>query len=230
MAGLRGKLERLLYPQVCSFCDSLIPQEGDGARRYVCRACESDLPFRHNDEIYPEHTPFLLLLSFYYEEPLQLALRQLKFHGRTDFAPALARYLCQTYRRHRLLCDAIVPMPLHYKRLKQRGYNQAGLLGAAMAELLDLPLLEDLLLRERASARQSEYRSREEKMANVQGIFSVDEEYLAALSGRRVLLLDDIVTSGATMSAAGVCLEDVGIEVVGLACAGGGVRTDERAS
>lgn len=223
---LTEKLERLFYPQVCSFCDSLIPEEAGGPRRYVCRACESDLPFRLNDEIYPDHTPFLLAVSFYYEEPLLLALRQLKFHGRTDFAPALATYLYATYRRLNLSCDVIVPMPLHYKRERQRGYNQAGLLGQALAELLGIPLLEDALLRVRASGRQSERRGREEKLANVQGIFRLNEDRFPALCGRRVLLLDDIVTSGATMTEAGRCLQEAGIDVLGMACAAGGLRQD----
>lgn len=223
---LTEKLERLFYPQVCSFCDSLITEDDAGPRRYVCRACESDLPFRLNDEIYPGHTPFLLAVSFYYEEPLLLALRQLKFHGRTDFAPALASYLHATYQRLKLSCDVIIPMPLHYKRERQRGYNQAGLLGEALADLVGIPLLEDALLRVKASGRQSERRGREEKLANVQGIFEVGEDGLPALYGRRALLLDDIVTSGATMTEAGLCLQEAGIDVLGMACAAGGLRPD----
>lgn len=223
---LTEKLERLFYPQVCSFCDSLIPQNEDDSERYVCRACESDLPFRFNDELYPDHTSFLLVVSFYYEEPLLLALRQLKFHGRTDFAPALAPYLYATYRRLNLSCDAIVPMPLHHTRQRQRGYNQAGLLGEALASILNIPLLEDAMLRVYASGRQSEHKGREEKIANVQGIFRLNEDLLPALQGRRVLLLDDIVTSGATMSEAGLCLQESGIDVLGMACAAGGLRID----
>lgn len=219
------RLERLLYPQVCSFCDSLIPQQENQLTRFVCRACESDLPFRLNAEIYPGHTPFLLAVSFYYEEPLLLALRQLKFHGRTDFAPALAPYLYGTYQRLNLSCDVIVPMPLHQKRLRQRGYNQAGLLGQALAALLQIPLLEDALLRIHASERQSECKGREEKLANVQGIFRLNKQLVPALQKRRVLLLDDIVTSGATMTEAGLCLQEKGVDVLGMACAAGGMRS-----
>ncbi|MDD2427496.1 MAG: ComF family protein [Eubacteriales bacterium] len=218
------KLERLFYPQVCSFCDCLIAEDKGASERYVCRACESDLPFRFNDEIYPDHTPFLLVVSFYYEEPVLKALRQLKFHGRTDFASALAPYLYASYRRLNLSCDVIVPMPLHHKRLRQRGYNQAGLLGEALASLVGIPLVEDALLRVHESGRQSERKGREEKMANVQGVFQLNEDLLPALQGRRVLLLDDIVTSGATMTEAGLCLQAGGIDVLAMACAAGGLR------
>jgi predicted amidophosphoribosyltransferase len=87
-------------------------------------------------------------------------------------------------------------------------------------------MLEDALLRVKASGRQSERRGREEKLANVQGIFEVGEDGLPALYGRRALLLDDIVTSGATMTEAGLCLQEAGIDVLGMACAAGGLRPD----
>ncbi|NLC40140.1 MAG: ComF family protein, partial [Clostridiaceae bacterium] len=92
--------------------------------------------------------------------------------------------------------------------------------------LVGIPLLEDSLLRVEASGRQSERRGREEKLANVQGIFRVNEDGIPGLCGRRVLLLDDIVTSGATMTEAGVCLHEAGIDVLGMACAAGGLRPD----
>ena len=146
----------------------------------------------------------------------------LKYDGRVELAPGLARYLRAVTAEASwpsLLnaIDGIVPVPLHRDRLRERGYNQAGLLASCFAEEADTPFLEKAIVRVDATISQVGL-SREERAGNVLGKFKADPELV---EGKSLLLIDDVFTTGATMRACAEAMRDAGAGAIfGLALAG----------
>lgn len=106
--------------------------------------------------------------------------------------------------------DIIVPVPLHTTRLRERGYNQAALLAREMARQVGLAVDERTLLRQRSTAPQVEL-DIEQRKENVHGAFRCSSD---ALAGRRVLLIDDVCTTGATLEACAVAVQEGGADCV----------------
>jgi ComF family protein len=144
----------------------------------------------------------------------------LKYEGRTELAEPLARYLVAIFQQppwtelpHRL--DACVPVPLHSKRLSERGYNQSALLTASFAQRVELPIKARYLTRTRETVSQVTL-SADERRANVAGAFVADPE----VAGKRLLVIDDVTTTGATLIACAYALKQAGVAAVyGMALA-----------
>jgi len=139
--------------------------------------------------------------------PLREAVHALKYEGVRVLTEPLAELMAATWALGPLPATAMVPVPLHPQRVRRRGYNQAALLGQALAPRLDLPLHEEWLQRERNTPSQVGL-TRAERWANVRGAFHCPDP--SAVAGQRVLLLDDVFTSGATLRAAGEALRAAG--------------------
>ena len=117
---------------------------------------------------------------------------------------------------HKLPGDTLVPVPLHPRRLRSRGYNQSQLLARAAGKLLDIPVREDLVKRAKDSPPQVDARTSEQRRANVAGSFEASDE----VEGLSVLLVDDVATTGSTLIACADALKDAGAASVwGLALA-----------
>lgn len=145
---------------------------------------------------------------------LRAAVHALKYEGVRVLAAPLAALMADTYALASPAVDVVIPVPLHPRRIRRRGYNQAVLLAQGVAERLDLPLAEDWLRRERDTASQVGL-TRTERWTNVHGAFRVVASAdAAALAGRRVLLVDDVCTSGATLRAAAGTLRQAGATAV----------------
>ncbi len=144
--------------------------------------------------------------------PLILAFK----HGdRTDCAPALGRWLARAGAELLVDADVIVPVPLHWWRLFRRRYNQAGLLAQALGRIAGKPVLPDLVRRRRATASQG-HLGPAERRRNVAGAFAISNRRRAEVEGRRVLLVDDVLTTGATAEAVAETLLDAGAHAVDL--------------
>lgn len=152
---------------------------------------------------------------YQYDSPLREAIHMLKYRRRRAMARPLGMLLVEALPDFADACRAIVPVPLHRSRLRERGFNQSALLAEAVAGATGLPLREDLT-RTRPTAHQVGM-DRQAREANVRGAF--------AWEGRRapqsVLLLDDVLTTGSTMRECARALHAAGaVEVYGLALAG----------
>jgi ComF family protein len=150
-----------------------------------------------------------------YEGVLRELCIALKFHGERRVADVLAPYIVQqTFDRgFATRIDAIVPMPLHALRQWQRGYNQAELLAAPLAKAIAKPLWLDALKRRRGTKKQSELSAAQRK-ANVEGAFEVRPRAVKTLEGKTILLVDDVMTTGATLREAALSLKRAGAKAV----------------
>jgi ComF family protein len=113
--------------------------------------------------------------------------------------------------------EVLVPVPLHHRRLRERGYNQSRLLAGKLGKLIALPVIDDSLHRLKDSLPQARTATIEERRKNVKKAFDCKDE---ELNGKSVILIDDVCTSGATLEACAVALKAVGaISVWGLTLA-----------
>ncbi|HET9904383.1 MAG TPA: ComF family protein [Xanthobacteraceae bacterium] len=124
----------------------------------------------------------------------------LKYGDRLDLAPMLGRWMASAGRDLLREADALVPVPLHWRRLWTRRFNQSAALAATIGAAAGLPVRADLLKRVKATVQQVGL-TRSERAANVQGVFRVPAEARPEVAGRRLVLVDDVLTSGATVEA-----------------------------
>ena len=145
--------------------------------------------------------------------PVRAALHQLKYSGERRLARPLGEAVARRWARVGEGATVVVPVPVHANRERQRGYDQAALIAEIAAANLGLPCIRAL---ERARATQAQFDlGRDERSANVAGAFRVrDRRAAAAVAGRWVVLVDDVITTGATLAACGVALEAAGASAV----------------
>lgn len=137
----------------------------------------------------------------------------LKFNDRTDLAPWMASWMFRIGGQLLRECDVIVPLPLHASRFRQRGFNQSAELARALARLSGKPLVARALRRIRKTKQQTKLGIKA-RQRNVEGAFKVCEAREIDVRGRRVVLVDDVYTTGATVKAATRALLRAGAETV----------------
>ena len=135
-----------------------------------------------------------------YDDVARTLVHALKYQDRTDLAPAMGRWMARAGRELLQEADVLVPVPLHWKRGWSRRYNQSGALARVIERQTGVKLSSEALRRVRPTQQQIGL-SRKERASNVQGAFKVAADRLSLIHGRRVVLIDDVLTSGATADA-----------------------------
>jgi ComF family protein len=135
-----------------------------------------------------------------YDDVARTLVHALKYGDRLDLAPTIGRWMARVGAELLPDTDVIVPVPLHWRRLWARRFNQSALLAAIVADPGTKTVVHDALKRVKATPQQVGL-SKSERALNVQGAFRVDPERKAEITGRGVLLVDDVLTSGATVDA-----------------------------
>ncbi|MBP5317783.1 MAG: ComF family protein [Paludibacteraceae bacterium] len=211
MKKLFDSLVRLLYPHVCLLCGADLV-EGE---EQVCLVCRSDLPYTRMhlepdnrlEQLFWGQVPIQRATALFYFEKggmVQKLLHQLKYKDNREMGVLLGRCLGEEIAGSPVAeADCIVPVPLHPRRQKLRGYNQSRLIADGMAEVLHLPVADGVLKRVRANETQT-HKNAFERWRNSESLFAVGER--ESLAGRRVLLVDDVVTTGATFTASAKAL------------------------
>ncbi|GAA4320114.1 ComF family protein [Flaviaesturariibacter amylovorans] len=220
----------LAFPHICEGCgtDVLAPDAP------LCLRCAHELPatgFERAegnpiDRIFWGRLPLRAAtaqLYFTQGSVVQALMHRLKYGGRAPIGHYLGglmgRQLAASARFAGV--DALVPLPLHADRERRRGYNQAALLCEGIAGTWPLPVLPRAVQRPAATETQT-YKGRVERWQNMQGRFTVPDP--AALEGRHLLLVDDVVTTGATLEACGralLAIPGVSLSIATLCFAGG---------
>ena len=149
-----------------------------------------------------------------YQEPLRSSIHALKYDGNTRLAEPLGHLLAQAYVYYGMQADIIVPVPLHSERQRQRGYNHASLLAGVCSRQLGIPLQDGLLLRQRATQAQVDLHPRDRRQ-NVAGAFVFAPPFATdTLFKRRILIVDDVCTTGSTLEACAAPLFAAGATAV----------------
>jgi len=189
----RRNLSHLL-PPLCPRCGR--PLTGEDR----CSACQ-----KWQLEIKGIRSPFL------FEGVLRQAIHQLKYSNFKALAFPLAQLLADYFEAKSLSAEVIVPVPLHRRRLRERGYNQSALLARELGRLIDLPVVENSLLRLVDTTAQVKAPDAEVRRKNVLGVFACCN---GDLETKKVLLIDDVCTTGATLDSCAIALKRVGVDSV----------------
>jgi len=197
----------LFYPQLCAGCNTTLLK----GEEVLCLNCLADLP-RTNYHLYHENPIFQLFIGrvnitlatsfcrFDKGGRLQHLLHQLKYKGNPEVGYKMGMLLGSDLMQSLLYqeIDALVPVPLHPKKEKKRGYNQSTEICKGLAESMNRPIITGNLVRKVHTTSQTQ-KGRFERWENVSGIFNVKNSRL--LTGKHLLLVDDVVTTGATLEA-----------------------------
>ena len=209
-------LASLALPGWCTVCGRRLNYR----ERFLCLECMADLPLTrfetlgHNPMADRYNSAFAAQIQEY--EPYQWAVALLYYNAYTGYAniprnlkyyrsTAEGRYFARMLSHNIALAthfrdiDLIVPVPLHWLRKLRRGYNQAAVIGSELSRCLGVPMDERLLVRVRRTTTQTAL-DREAKARNVQGAFSLNGRSAASHAVHHILLVDDVMTSGATLA------------------------------
>src|SRR5229473_5639371 len=175
---------RPLSPPICQRCSSLLTTDG------TCKQCQ----------YHPLNLSGLRAVSIY-QEPLRACIHALKYDGNTRLAEPLGLLLAEAYDRYRIEADMMIPVPLHSERQRKRGYNHASLLAEICSSKSGVPMYENILVRHRATLAQVDLIPGD-RYQNVAGAFVCMPAFATgALDGRRIVMIDDVSTTGATLEA-----------------------------
>ena len=226
LTKLKGIALDLLFPQWCVGCG----KEGE----LLCHSCRRSLP-----RIMPPLCPRCgrpqpsgilcpscvgwqaeidgIRSPFRFNRVIRQAILQLKYKNLRALTQPLAKLLQDYLVTNPMPGEVLVPVPLHQKRLKERGYNQSRLLAQELAKLINLPVVDDCLIRQRHAPPQARTSTVDERRSNVANAFSCRDH---RLRDKQVLLIDDVSTSGATLDTCAAALKASGATSVwGLALA-----------
>lgn len=191
----------LVAPDTCAACDLPLEEEERG----FCGGCKILLePVPHM-----RRPPAPNASVYLHRGPLADAIKRFKYQGRSELAPVLGGLCAEAARAYEGHVDVVIPLPLHPERRRARGYNQAALLAWPIARALRIPMRTGLLSRMRFTRPQVGL-SAKERAENVRKAFCASW----SLAGQRVLLVDDVSTTGATIGAARRALYDAGVDDV----------------
>ena len=222
-------LRRLFFPHRCCCCGApLVGSEHD-----VCTRCMETLPLTHYATL-PDNLAALRLrgrvdceavtASVFFREgnTTQTMLHNIKYRGEIGLAHTMGRFMGEELAAsHRFDgVELLVPVPLHRRKQRRRGYNQSLELCRGIAESFPRPISVDNLVRTVYTESQT-HKNRIDRMANMEGVFAVRQPELFA--GRHLLLVDDVMTTGATVEAACqplLAIDGVRVSIATLAVAG----------
>jgi ComF family protein len=209
LTNLKESLLHLFFPHVCEGCGSDILEQ----EHFLCLKCHSTLPhtefhlYSNNpiEKIFWGRLPVTHATAQYYftkNSQMQHLMHQLKYRGNKDVGVYLGKLMGHAFassNRFRFV-DALIPLPLFPSKEKKRGFNQATVLCEGIAEVLGKPIVKDAVIRTSYTDSQTK-KNRVERWENMEGRFELVKK--DAIAGKHVLLVDDVITTGATLEACG---------------------------
>lgn len=228
--NLLNDIRDFFFPRTCIICEEQLKSAETG----ICVFCSSSLPHTGllntpNNEMekyfWGRFNIERASSLFIYEKGGVVAkiLHAMKYHGRKDVCVLMGEALAAELSPHGFFesIDCILPVPLHKKRYRQRGYNQSEQLAIGISRKTNIPVYTNLILRERNNETQTKKGSYA-RWENVKGLFMKSPSATSFLHKKHILLVDDVLTTGATLIACADALSDIEsirISVVTLALA-----------
>lgn len=213
----------LLYPSVCSACGTTL----FSWEHLVCTRCRSLLPktgYELNEDnplarLFYGKVRLKAVTACYFfskEGKVQHLIHELKYKGNGDAGVFLGQELGKSIQEAPLFqgIDCLIPVPLHPKRERKRGYNQSMMIAQGVSEVTGIPIHDGLLVRSVNTATQT-HKTKEDRWQNVKDIFEM--RHPEQLEGKYVLLIDDVLTTGATLEACAMQLS--GVKGITISCA-----------
>jgi ComF family protein len=205
-----NSFSHLLYPELCVACGSSLPSS---AQQCFCFRCRTQITLtgfhaEKNNELTERlwgrlHLETATALYYFVKKgPVQWALHHLKYSNQPEIGKRMGRLLGRELFKspHYQQIDAIVPVPLHPAKERQRGYNQSMAFALGLAESMQMPVLGNVLARRQFTESQT-HKHRVERFQSVGEVFVIDRPALVA--GKHILLVDDVLTTGATLESCG---------------------------
>ncbi|HED09199.1 MAG TPA: ComF family protein [Caldithrix abyssi] len=200
-----------IFPNYCLVCETQVERD----KKYVCNTCFSEI-LNFDEKYRPvllkriNHPAFDdIFIRYQFGPVFRILIHHLKYQQCLQIAEYLGRALSTiitgTY-------DNIVPVPLHKAKLKERGFNQSTLIAREVSKATAIPLSEKILMRRRYTKTQT-HLNREQRLTNVARAFTLHEK----VEGKRILLIDDVITTGATLNTCAGLLKAHGAGVVDIA-------------
>lgn len=218
-------LTDLFFPKVCLGCSALLLAN----EKTICTHCRHEIPITHhhcipNNEAFQKFygkvpVEFAAALVYYHKKGIvQELIHNLKYKGHEEIGSALAWWFADELKSVSVFheIDEIIPVPLHPKKLRQRGYNQVTTFGQCLSEALNIDYNPSLLLRNVYSKTQTKKDRANRSEVNKQSIFSA--AYSEKNQGRHFLLIDDVLTTGSTLEACCKALLEIPGAKISILC------------
>jgi len=216
-------LLNLFFPKVCYACNGLLTDN----ERDICTICRHDLPitnchFSEDDSVEKvfygrvEIKEATALFRFSKKGLVQQLLHNLKYKGYEKIGHVLGVWLGQELKEANGFntIDLVVPVPLHRKKLRKRGFNQVALFGIEIAKALNAEYRDDILIKTSATTTQV-FKKRFARWKDGNAVFTLQNQTL--IQGKHVLIVDDIITTGATIEACAIILQSANVNKISVA-------------
>lgn len=222
----------MVYPVRCPICGEIVLPKS----RMICKVCQDKLiyieeprckkcskPVEHEEQ---EYCRDCLRKNYHYDKgfavwvydnAMRHSIANFKYHGRKEYAKFYTREVIRLYKEQilKLSPDVIIPVPLHRSKYRERGYNQAQLLASGIGKELKIPVITQVLIRDKKTLPQKKL-SDKERLRNLSEAFQWNEKAACRYQEKitKVLLIDDIYTTGSTIEACSRVLQSAGVSQV----------------
>lgn len=215
-----------LFPRICPVCNNVLLSH----EKHICTKCRIDIPitryhmqeFNAMEQLFAGKTPIEKAVGYFFYEkgnPYSNILHNIKYRNNPQLGQYVAKLFAQELLSRDIFrdIDCIIPVPLHHRKKIQRGYNQSEYIAKGFSEVFDIPVHNNIIIAHKSHESQTN-KGIYERWLNTQNIFSAQDTQV--LENKHVLIVDDVVTTGATLLSAALTIASVPNIKISLATLG----------
>lgn len=215
-----------LFPRICPVCNNVLLSH----EKHICTKCRIDIPitryhmqeFNAMEQLFAGKTPIEKAVGYFFYEkgnPYSNILHNIKYRNNPQLGQYVAKLFAQELLSRDIFrdIDCIIPVPLHHRKKIQRGYNQSEYIAKGFSEVFDIPVHNNIIIAHKSHESQTN-KGIYERWLNTQNIFSAQDTQV--LENKHVLIVDDVVTTGATLLSATLTIASVPNIKISLATLG----------
>lgn len=215
-----------LFPRICPVCNNVLLSH----EKHICTKCRIDIPitryhmqeFNAMEQLFAGKTPIEKAVGYFFYEkgnPYSNILHNIKYRNNPQLGQYVAKLFAQELLSRDIFrdIDCIIPVPLHHRKKIQRGYNQSEYIAKGFSDVFDIPVHNNIIIAHKSHESQTN-KGIYERWLNTQNIFSAQNTHV--LENKHVLIVDDVVTTGATLLSAALTIASVPNIKISLATLG----------